>query len=156
MKFLIAVFALFVFNACTFYEPEYKGGEQLQLGSIDGRNIHFTAGAKVWNPNGFAIKVRPSEMDVYVGEDYIGKVRMEERVKMKRKRETYIESPFTVTLENGAMFRLMKYANKKEIQVRLTGTVKGAVWFVGKKMEINETMNLKTENFRQLGGFIGR
>lgn len=126
-------------TSCTFYEPEYRGGESFHLEQLKGRDINFTAGAKVYNKNGFAIKVKPSTLDVYIEGDYMGKVHLNEKVKIKGKQESMIEAPFTATLSEGALFKALRFANKDEVQVRLSGKVKAGVCFFGKYFDVNET-----------------
>jgi LEA14-like dessication related protein len=131
-----------LFGSCTFYEPEYRSGESLKFDQVNGRNIKFTAGAKVYNENFYAVKVKPSTLDVFIEGEYMGKVHLDEKIKMKGKRETLIEAPFTATLNKGALFKLLKFANKDRIQVRLVGNVKVGIWIIGKNIEVNETRSI--------------
>lgn len=143
MKGFLSLFAiLLLLGSCTFYEPEFRGGESLNIEKIDGKDIHLRAGGKVYNGNGYAIKVKPSTLDVYVNDEYMGKVHLDEKVKMKAKQETLLEAPLTVTLADGAMFRLMRLAGSENITVRMSGKVKAAVWFVSKKVDVNESRSL--------------
>ena len=143
MKFILSsCLIVFILSSCTFYEPEYRGGESIQFGQLNGRDVKFNAGAKIYNENGYAIKIKPSTLDLYIEGEYMGKVHLDETVKMKRKKETFIDAPFTATLEKGAMFKAMRFANKKELQIRLSGKVKTCVWFFGKKIDVNETRTI--------------
>lgn len=141
-KLLAIVGCVFVLASCTFYEPEFRGGESIQMGKIEGRTIQLTAGAKVYNGNNYAIKVKPSTLDVYIDDQYIGKVHLDKKFKMKAKQETLIAAPMTATLAEGAMFRAMKLIDKPNLSVRLTGKVKAGVWFVSKKIDVNETRTM--------------
>jgi LEA14-like dessication related protein len=152
MKGLLSLaLILLLLGSCTFYEPEFRGGESLNIEEIDGKDIHLRAGGKVYNPNGYAIKVKPSTLDIYVNDEYIGKVHLDEKVKMKAKQETLLEAPLTATLADGAMFRLMRLAGAENVTVRMSGKVKAAVWFISKKVDVNESrtmdgINLKLPN----------
>jgi LEA14-like dessication related protein len=137
-------------SSCTFYEPEYRGGESIRFGQLNGRDVKFNAGAKVYNENGFAIKIKPCTLDLYIEGEYMGKVHLDEKFKMKSKCETTIDAPFTATLEKGALFRAMKFANKEEVQVRLSGKVKAGVWIFGKKIDVNETRTISGSNLKFL------
>ena len=141
-KVLAVIGCVFVLASCTFVEPEFRGGESIQVGKIDGRDIQITAGAKIYNPNGYGIKIKPSTLDVYAGEEYIGKVHLDKKFKMKAKQETSIEAPMTATLAEGAMFRAIKLLNSDKITLRLSGKVKAGVLFVSKKFDVNETRTL--------------
>ena len=61
---------------------------------------------------------------------------------MKGKSETLIEAPFTATLDNGALFKLLKFANKDRIQVRLAGNVKAGIWIIGKNIKVDQTRSI--------------
>lgn len=149
MKGLIFLLAtLFLLGSCTFYEPEFRGGESLNIEEIDGKDIHLRAGGKVYNPNGYAIKVKPSTLDVYVNDEYLGKVHLDQKLKMKAKQETLLEAPLTATLTDGAMFKLMRLAGSENITVRMSGKVKAAVWFISKKVDVNESRSLNGLNLK--------
>lgn len=149
MKSVFAVIiALFVLSSCTFYEPEYKGGERIKFGKLDGRQISFTAGAKVLNQNGFAVKVKPSELELFIEGEYMGLVHLDKKIRVKRKSEEYVEGPFTATLADGAMFRMLKFVNKQQLEVRLKGKVKAGVWMFGKKFDVNETRTISGSDLK--------
>ena len=78
----------------------------------------------MYNGNWFGVKIKPSMLDLYVEDQFIGKVHLDKKVKMKSKRETDLSAPFTAQLEDGAMLKLLKHATKSEINVRLKGKVK--------------------------------
>ena len=142
------LFSFLLLVSCTFYEPEFKGGETIKFQELNGREIKFTAGGNILNENGFAIKVKPSDLDAYIEGDYIGKVHLDQKIKMKRKQEAFIDAPFTATLAQGALLKAMKYANKDKIQIRLKGKVKVGVWFIGKNIDVNETRTIDGANLK--------
>lgn len=150
MKNLAAIGCLLViFTGCTFYEPELLGEESFKMEKFEGKEIRFTAGAKVKNQNWFAIKVKPSTLDLYVDGEYMGKVHLEKKVKMRAKKETMLEAPFVAELEANALMKAMGIALKGDVQVRLTGKIKGGVFIFSKKIEFDET---RTMNGRSLIG----
>lgn len=139
---------LFLLSSCHFYRPELRGGEQFQLEKISGQEVKFTAGAKVYNGNWYAVKVKPSMLDLYVDGELMGKIHLEKKVKMKAKRETDLEAPFVAVLENGALLKAMGLARKNSVQIRLKGKVKGGVFIFSKKFEMDETRTINPQDFR--------
>ena len=131
-----------VLTSCTFYEPEMRGGESFEMEKLEGKEIRFTAGAKVYNGNWFAIKVKPSTLDLYVDDEYIGKVHLEKKVKMRAKQETTLEAPFVAELESNALTKAMGLALKGDVKVRLKGKIKGGVFIFSKKIEFDETRTM--------------
>lgn len=146
--FLIA-FGLLFLTSCHFYQPELRGGEEFKLDKIGAQEVRFTAGANVYNGNWYALKVKPSMLDLYVDGEYMGKIHLEKKVKMKAKRETQLEAPFYAELENGAMLKAMGLARKESVKIRLTGKVKGGIFIFSKKFELDETRDVNPRMFRK-------
>ena len=146
------IFALaLLFASCkifTFDNPELRGKEEIKVSKINGKTIEFTATAKIYNPNWYGIKVKPSELDLYVEGEYMGKVHLDKKIKLKRKKENDIQATFTATLEDCALFKALKFATKKEIKVRLKGRIKGGVFIFSKKFEFDETKTVPGSSFK--------
>lgn len=151
MRNLSILFALTIlFSSCAcfeFSEPEMRGGEKINVSKVNGKKIEFTAEAKIFNPNCFTLKVKPSMMDLYVEGEYMGKVKLNEKVKLKKKKESQVEATFTAELSDGALMKAMKFATKKEVKVRLKGKVKGGVFIFSKKFEMDETKTIPGASF---------
>lgn len=120
----------------------------MKFEKMDGKNISFTAGVKMYNPNWFGVKIKKSHLDVYVEEQYMGKVYLEKKVKLKAKQESSLIFPLLATLEDGAMLTILRYSKAENVSVRFAGKVKGGVWIFSKKMEINETKTISGKDLR--------
>lgn len=134
----VIILALLVLTSCTFYEPEFRGGESVKMGKLDGKELKLTVDADIYNKNSFALKVKPSTLDVYVEDQYIGEVHLDKKLKMKGKTETRVSAPMTITLAEGAMFKALKFMNKDKLRIRLTGKVKAGALFISKKFDVDE------------------
>src|SRR5690606_21773862 len=75
--FLYLLSILLLVSSCTFYEPEYRGGEQFKFGKLEGKTLKFDVGAKIYNPNKYTIKIKPSDLDVYIDDDYMGVIHLD-------------------------------------------------------------------------------
>lgn len=146
--FVFAVFSILLLNSCSFENPVFKGGETFSVQKIEGRNLKFTAGGIIYNPNKYTIKVKPSTLDVYLNDEYMGKVHLDKKIKMKKKQDTPISAPFTATLNEGAMFKAMRLANGGPVTVRLKGKVKAGVFIFSKKLDVDETRSMNDLNLR--------
>ena len=148
-KLLLLLSVVFLFSGCFEYEDiEFKGINNFKMGTIKDGAVNFDLDVTLFNPNGYAISVKPSEVEVYVEDDYIGLAKLLQKVKMKRKTIALYAIPLKLTLENGAMFKLMRYASKKEVTLNIKGKVKGAVLGVSKKIEVNEKKTISTKDFK--------
>ena len=138
-----------LFSSClSFKNPELVGNEKFKFESVKDGTIKFNAGATFLNENWYGIKVKPSMLNLYIEDEFIGEVKLEKKVKLKRKKETALEAPFTLFLEKGAMLKMMKYATQGKVKVRLTGKVKGGVFIFSKKFEMDETKTISGANLR--------
>lgn len=147
----ISVMALVLSSCANFEEPEFISSSGLKLEKMDGQVINFTAGAKVYNPNWFGIKIKPSHVEIYVEDQLMGNVFLEKKVKLKAKRESDLVFKLRGELEDGAMITALKYSRKDNVAVRIKGKVKGGVWIFSKKMEIDETKTVSGKDLK-LGG----
>jgi len=142
-KFLFILSAFVLFTGCaTFQEPEFRGSEGVKMDKLDGKEITLSAKVKVYNPNWYALKIKPSTVEVYLEDKLMGTVELTEKVKMKAKQESSLSLPLLATLEEGAMFTALRYATKEQVKVRIKGKVKGGIFFVSKKMDVDETKTI--------------
>ena len=150
MKYIVAIgLVVILMTSCTFHEPEMRGEESFKLEKFEGKEVRFTAGAKVYNGNWFAIKVKPSILDLYIDGEYMGKVHLKKKVKMKAKKETDLQADFVAELEGNALVKAMGLAMKGDVVVRMTGKIKGGVFIFSKKLDFDES---RTVNARSLRG----
>jgi LEA14-like dessication related protein len=148
MKLFLSFFVVaLLMSSCTFYEPEFRGGEKFELEKIDGKTVKFTASATMYNGNWFGVKVKPSNLDLYVDGKLMGKLHLDKKVKLKRKSETTLVAPITATLEGNALIEAMKLATKGDVKVRMKGQIKGGVFIFSKKLEFDETRTMNAKSF---------
>jgi len=142
-------FSLLLLSSCSFLEPEYKGDEKFELIGIEGRKVSLKAGATVYNPNGYTIKLMPSDFDLYIDNVKIGILHLDEKVKMKGKENTEIYAPLTITVKEGMLFKLMALAGKGEVDVQLKGKLKAGVFIFFKKFDVKEVKTINTSLFNR-------
>lgn len=149
MKYIVAIgLILSLMTSCTFHEPEMRGEESFKLEKMEGKQVRFTAGAKVYNGNWFAVKVKPSILDLYVDGEYMGKVHLMKKVKMRAKKETDLQADFLAELEGNALMQAMGLALKGDVVVRMTGKIKGGVFIFSKKLDFDESRTVSAKSLR--------
>lgn len=149
--FFSLFFAGLFLSSCAFHSPEFRGSEGFKLEKMDGKEISFSAGAKVYNPNWFAVKLKKSGVDVYLEEQFMGKLFLDKKVKMKAKQESTLTVPLHLELEEGALLSLVRYSSKETVNIRITGKVKGGIWFFSKKVKVDETRQIPGKSLRPGG-----
>jgi LEA14-like dessication related protein len=149
MKQLASIFVLILLiTSCTFHEPEMRGGEKFNLEKVDGKTVKFTAEANVFNGNWFGVKVKPSLLDLYIDGKLVGKIHLDNKVKMKRKQETHLIAPFTAELDKNALMMGIALAGKGDVKVRIKGKIKGGVFIFSKKLDFDETRTMNASSFK--------
>lgn len=150
-KILLFTVLALLFSSCkifSFDNPEMRGKEEIKISKVKGKTIEFSVAATVFNPNWYGLKVKPSTLDLYVDGEYLGKVHLEKKVKLKGKKESNITPTFVAMLEGNALLKAMKYATKKEIKIQLKGEIKGGVFIFSKKFSFDETKTIPGASFK--------
>jgi LEA14-like dessication related protein len=115
---------------------------------MENKKLALKLGVKIENPNFFSIKVKPSVVDVFVNEELIGKAYLDESIKLIRKKEDTYFANVRIDLEDGALFKFVKYAMKLKVQLRVKGIVKGSALGIPKKVEINQLKEIDGSTFK--------
>lgn len=137
MRFVYLICMVFLLASCEFEEIQFKGVEDFKMPKIDDKEILLNLAFKVNNPNKFKIKVKPSNVDLFVSDSKLGTVFLDEKVVFKKKVEGVYQTSLRLKLADGVFFELMKLMGKKEIPLRIKGKVKGSVYGITKKMDID-------------------
>lgn len=148
----LALIVLFSVSSC-FEEPEFRGASNFKLDEFNQDHLQFNVDVSVFNPNGYALKVRKSTFDVYINDVYIGEAKLLDKYKMKSNRTTLGNVPVEVKLGNGVIFQLMKFMKDESVELRLKGKLKASVLGIPNKQDIDQT---KTVNLKDLNIDIGK
>lgn len=140
--------ALILFASCSFQQPVFKKYEGIDMGKMDVKNVSFTIKASIYNPNWYALKVKPSSLEISTSDGKIGELHLDEKIKMKGRKETSIVAPMHIDLEKGIMMKLMSFSLKDSVKINLKGDVRGGVLFITKKipMEFSRSISPKDLN----------
>jgi LEA14-like dessication related protein len=117
---------------------KFNGIEDFKMPKMDDKEIHLNLGLKIENPNKFNLKLKPSSIDVFVEDKLMGVVKLDNKVKFKKRSEGVYDTKLRIKLEPGALFSLMKYTTKKEVPIRFKGIIKGAAFGITKRVKIDQ------------------
>lgn len=158
----ISVFVslLVLISSCSsFKEPIIKGSDDFKLTQFEGKKITFSLALTIENNNWYALKIKPSNVDLYLEDKLIGKLHLLEKVSIPSKKTSEVVVPAQIELADGAMISLFKIITKDEVALRLNGKVKGGVLFVYKNFHVDEKWNVPTKFLKldklKLGGIFG-
>lgn len=149
MKKLSCFFALiFTLLSCEFKDIEFLGLENVKLDKMDGQELNLDLLFKIKNENAFKIKVKPSKLKVFVEDKEMGIVHLDKKIVFKKRSESVYSTKLRVDLADGYLLKLLSFASKKEFKIRFEGKVKGGIYFLSKKFEINETRTFSREQLK--------
>jgi len=137
--FYLAVLA-FLFSSCMeFEEVKFKGIQNVKLPKFDNKEMLINLTLKLENPNNYKIKIKPSHVDVYIEEKMMGTIYLDKKVVLKKRQENAYTTQLRVNLQDGAFLSLMKYVVMPKVSIRFKGRVKGSVYGISKKVDIDQT-----------------
>jgi len=151
MKVIYFAILTLVLLACApFKEPVFKSFDGMEGLNMDGGNINFTLKGTIENPNWYALKVKPSMVEVTIDGKKFANVYLDEKMKIKAKKSTALVAPMHAELEDGAMMRMMGMALKDSVRLNLAGDVKGGVFFIYKKFPVNITRSVSPKSLNPM------
>lgn len=145
---LCLVFACFIFASCEFNNPQFKGVSHLKIDHINTKEMVFKLDVTIHNPNNYRVNIRPSTLDLYLDDLYIGKASLIEKYKMKKYSTTTAPMTVKVILNRGVYSKLLRLALGNKLTLRLVGPLKVGVAGLGFRKKINEEKQL---NLKKLG-----
>jgi LEA14-like dessication related protein len=130
-------------SSCIEYEQvNVVSFGKINIESFEGSTADVNVDVELENENFFGIKIKPSTLDVYVEDEYVGKAILKEKVKIIRKSTQTYNAKIKLVGEDGILRKAIKYALKKDLKIRITGFVKGSVYGIPKKVQIDETKTI--------------
>lgn len=140
MKWIYLLPLVFLLSSCFEVEElQFKGVEGFKMPDLSKGELFVDLSVRIENPNKFKIKVKPSWVNVFVEEKMLGTIYLDQKLVIQKRQEKAYPTRLRVKLEDGAMFSLLKYVTKKEVTVRFKGKVKGSVYGITKKADVDQT-----------------
>lgn len=145
LSFLLLL--LFVTSCASFEDP-------IEFISYDGSNLEkfnlneaaFRVQSTVHNHTWLPIKIKPSTLEVYVDGKKWGDLYLDEKIRLKSKKDNKLNTLSHLAFEDGIMTKLMVYRFKESAQLQLKGTVKTGLLFIPIKIPVNYTKTISPKN----------
>jgi len=144
MKNLKSFFWLFIvlinFSACTFKEVEFKKVESFKLLKIDNKGALVELFILLKNSNNMAITVADLDMNVMVNQTNIGKVKLEEKVRINahsEKAHRFVIKANYSDLAVGGFSSLLSIIMSKKVNISCNGNIKAKALGVSKTMPVD-------------------
>jgi LEA14-like dessication related protein len=149
MKILSYFIVFILVTSCAPLElPEFISYEGFKMGKTDAKQVSFSLSVKLKNPNSYALKVKKSSLSLSIDAGKIGIINVEKTIKLPRKKEAIVEIPMNLTLEKGALMRMITFSMQDSIRLNLEGDVRGGALFFTKKfpLSFSKSISPKTLN----------
>lgn len=145
--FSSAILMVFLFSgsSCKIQELDFKGVNDFGLGSMESDNIEITINVKLHNPNNFKIKVVNAKLDLFIGGNEAGTASLEDNIIIKKKKEDNYDIIITTDREqlmSAALKSALTSFGTGKITIKVRGWVKGRVWGIGKKIDVEFKENV--------------
>lgn len=147
---MLFVAASFIFTRCEIYEDiDVLSLNKVQLGKIEKGNLNLTINAEVLNPNTYGIKLKETNLEVFLDEYFVGTAELINPVKLKRKQSLDYSFDVKLNLEKGIMQKLFLLAFKKEALLKVKGDIKASVLGVSKRMKVSKTKTIDPSKIKR-------
>ncbi len=142
---IVAVVMMFSGTSCKVQELDFNGVNNISVGSMKSDDIEITLNVKLDNPNSFKIKVVKAKLDLFIGGNEAGVASLDDKVIIKKKAEGDYDIIITTDREqlmSAALKSAITSFGSGKITVKVKGWVKGRVWGIGKKIDVEFKENV--------------
>jgi hypothetical protein len=148
MKTLSFFFLTILLTSCASFE------DPIEFVSYDGSNLEklnmdeaaLRIQSTVHNNTGLPIKIKPSTLEVYVDGKKWGDLYMDEKIRLKSRKDNELNTLFHLAFEDGIMAKLLVYRFKESAQLQLKGKVKTGILLIPIKIPVNYTKTISPKN----------
>jgi LEA14-like dessication related protein len=145
-----------LFSSCFQYDDVvYQGFDNVKMSKPKDGQMTLNFDLKLDNPNKYKIKIKPSDVSVFIGGKELGQVHLTETLVIdKRSQKSY---PLSLELKLKDLFKsglgsVLEMMTKQTVSLRIKGFVRGSVYSVTQKRYIDETKEMETAQFMKLFG----
>lgn len=146
VNLLVLLGLLTSLSGCLTYEDvDIQSIESYKIEKIQKEKVHFLFKVKIFNPNGYAINVKTSQLDLTMNGNYMGTCEIDGRLKIKPKRTEIYEVPVICTTQNtlsAGLFTAFQMLSGKKTIFNIKGKIKARTSMVNRKFDVDLTESL--------------
>jgi LEA14-like dessication related protein len=154
--FFTLILGTFLFTSCFHYDDVvYQGFDNVKISKPKDGQMTLNFDLKLDNPNKYKIKIKPSDVSIFIGGKELGQVHLTETLVIdKRSQKSY---PLSLELKLKDLFKsglgsAFEMMTKQTVSLRIKGFVRGSVYGFTQKRYIDETKEMETAQFMKLFG----
>lgn len=147
----VILLLLFTLSSCIQFEQvKFLGISNVSNVKKDGKAIDLDLDFRMDNPNTYAIKVKPSRLDVYLNDSKMGIIHLNEKVKLKKKSEGIYTAKLTLELDGFNVLALAKSALTGKVELNFKGKIKAGNGLITKSFDVDEKKSLDLDVIKNL------
>lgn len=147
-QFLIIASIFALFSCKSLEEPvEMISYDGLQMEQFSGQLVKCKASFHVENKLWLPIKMKPGSFEVFIDQQKIGDLYIDEPVKLRAHRVNELTLPLHLNPEPGFMVTAYKAAKKPTANVKLSGYPKVGVLFLYKTFPVSKESQIQPAQF---------
>ena len=152
LMFAVVACVSLLFVSCDdFREVEFHGIDSVQVEKSDKEKIAIVLNAKVYNPNSFTIKIKPSTFDMKVGDKTLGQAKITEVTKLKKlEKANYpikLEAKWKDLL-GGGLGGVLGVLTKQKLDLTIKGDLTVGAFGISKKVPIDHTKSIDLKSLK--------
>lgn len=154
--FFTLILGTLLFTSCFRYDDVvYQGFDNVKISKPKDGQMTLNFDLKLDNPNKYKIKIKPSDVSIFIGGKELGQVHLTETLVIdKRSQKSY---PLSLELKLKDLFKsglgsAFEMMTKQTVSLRIKGFVRGSVYGLTQKRYIDETKDMETAQFMKLFG----
>lgn len=150
LSVLLLLGASLMFARCEVYEDlDVEEVEGVQIGKIANGVLDLKITASIANPNPYGIKLKETDLEVYLDDNFMGTAHLNDPVKLLRKQTKSYTFDVQVAIEKGAMAKMLVLSLKQELSLKVKGNIKASVMGINKTLAVSKTKNIGSSILRQ-------
>jgi LEA14-like dessication related protein len=120
---LLLIFLICLFSCNSPVSPEYKTYKNLKIEKLNLQQSNISLDLVYYNPNRFAIKMKQTELDIYLDGRYLGHSTAPQIIEVPRNADFIV--PVKVMVDMGQLLKNSWAAlTGKEVTIKVTGNTK--------------------------------
>jgi hypothetical protein len=149
MKQLFVFALLCTLVACkSLDEPiEMMSFDGTEMEQFSGQLIKCKAGFHVQNNLWVPVKMKPGSFELFIDQQKVGNLYIDEPVKLKAHREAVLKVPLRMIPEPGFMTTAYKATKKASVQVKISGYPSVGVFFLYKTLPVSKETQIEPAQF---------
>jgi LEA14-like dessication related protein len=137
---LLWALAALLLASCSYEDVEVTDVREINIEELNKNGLQLSGSLKVYNPNGYKIKVSSTDADIYLEGRRAGKATLMKNISIPANYDDYIEARVKTTFEGGNLKLLpiiLGATVKRSANIRLKGTIRAKSFIISKKFDFD-------------------